>query len=161
MRVLRLATRGQPASPLSAAPPRRRRSCGAARPACAPPGRRRGRQRRPRHAALLTRMPTVGVFIQARQASLAGEADCGVHSCKDLPTGSPVGVVLAACLRRADPRDALIGASGIAALPGALVTVVACTGAAVVLRPDLRFADLAATSRPACARSRPATSRRP
>jgi len=63
-------------------------------------------------------MGNVGVF--AKEVHLAireGRADVGVHSCKDLPTTWPDGIALGATLRRADPRDALIGADRIESLP--------------------------------------------
>lgn len=91
-------------------------------------------------------MGAVGVFCKEVHALvLAGQADAGVHSCKDLPTAAPQGLVLAAVLRRADPRDALIGAGDIAALPaGALVGTSSTRRRAqlAALRPDLRFCDL-------------------
>lgn len=144
MRVLRLATRGSPLALWQArtvaAILRRSRPGLRTRLVVVVSGGDADR------ATPLYRMPTVGVFCkEVHQAVLAGEADCGVHSCKDLPTGSPVGIVLAACLRRADPRDALIGASGIAALPqGALIGTSSLRRREqlALLRPDLRFTDL-------------------
>jgi hydroxymethylbilane synthase len=97
-------------------------------------------------ATPLYRMGTVGVFCkEVHAAVLAGRADAGVHSCKDLPTAPPEGLVLAAVLRRADPRDTLVGAAGLAALrSGALVGTSSTRRRAqlAALRPDLRFADL-------------------
>lgn len=50
-----------------------------------------------------------GLFVKELEtALLAGEADFAVHSCKDLPSLQPAGLVLAAFPRRADPRDALV-----------------------------------------------------
>jgi hydroxymethylbilane synthase len=46
------------------------------------------------------------------RALIAGEVDVAVHSLKDLSTQLEAGVTLAATLRRADPRDALISRSG-------------------------------------------------
>lgn len=51
-----------------------------------------------------------GVFVKEVQAAvLDGRADIAVHSAKDLPADTPLGLVLAAVPGRADPRDALIG----------------------------------------------------
>ena len=74
-----------------------------------------------------TRPPTCmliggqGVFVkEVQQAVLDGRADIAVHSAKDLPAATPDGLVLAAVPERADPRDALVGAT-LEALPtGAL-----------------------------------------
>jgi hydroxymethylbilane synthase len=53
-----------------------------------------------------------GVFVkEVQQAVLDGRADVAVHSAKDLPASTPDGLVLAAVPERADPRDALVGAS--------------------------------------------------
>lgn len=50
-----------------------------------------------------------GVFAkELQQAVLRGEADCAVHSAKDLTSIMPDGLTLAAILDRADPRDVLI-----------------------------------------------------
>ena len=91
-------------------------------------------------------MGTVGVFCKEVHALiLAGRADAGVHSCKDLPTSPPQGVVLAAVLPRADPRDVLVGARNLDALAvGAVIGSSSTRRRAQlsVLRPDLRFADL-------------------
>jgi len=46
------------------------------------------------------------------RALLAAEVDVAVHSLKDLPTQLDEGLVLAALLPRADPRDALVSRSG-------------------------------------------------
>jgi hydroxymethylbilane synthase len=86
---------------------------------------------------------TVGVFVREIQAAvLDGRADAGVHSGKDLPTGLPAGLVLAAWLRRADPRDALVGGPDLASLPhGALIGTSSLRRQhqLAALRPDLRF----------------------
>jgi len=88
-------------------------------------------------------MGGVGVFAkEVHEAVLAGIADAGVHSCKDLPTTTPAGLHMAAILRRADVRDALIGATSIAALAeGAVIGTSSLRRQAqlAALRADLRF----------------------
>jgi hydroxymethylbilane synthase len=97
---------------------------------------------RDRHADL-ARAGTVGIFVKEIQdAVLRGEADAGVHSCKDLPTAHPHGLALAAVLARADARDCLVGAAAIAELPaGAIVGSSSLRRITQLqrLRPDLRF----------------------
>lgn len=57
----------------------------------------------------LASFPTPGVFVDAVHAAvLAGHADVGVHSLKDLPTTLPPSLTIAAIPPRADPRDALL-----------------------------------------------------
>ena len=98
------------------------------------------------HATPLYRMGNVGVFCkEVQQAVLEGRADAGVHSMKDLPTSEPDGLVVAAVLERADPRDVLVGAASLAALPpGALVGTSSLRRQAQLAqaRPDLRFASI-------------------
>jgi hydroxymethylbilane synthase len=56
----------------------------------------------------------VGVFVSAlRDALLAKEIDFAVHSYKDLPTGLPEGLAIAAVPVREDPRDALVARDGL------------------------------------------------
>ena len=50
------------------------------------------------------------------RALLDGSIDCAVHSAKDVPATLPEGVVIAAVPPRADPRDALCGASALGEL---------------------------------------------
>ncbi len=74
-------------------------------------------------------------------ALLAGEIDFGVHSLKDVETVRPDTIALAACLPRADPRDRLIGAASLEALPqGARLGTSSPRRAAQALhlRPDLQ-----------------------
>jgi hydroxymethylbilane synthase len=78
-------------------------------------------------------------------ALLSGEVDCAVHSAKDVPAHVPDGIVIAAVPERADPRDALCGASGLAALPeGARVGTSSLRRTAQLraLRPDLSVLEL-------------------
>lgn len=54
-----------------------------------------------------------GVFVREIEKALAeGAIDVGVHSAKDVPTRVAAGTRLAACLRRADVRDALVAREG-------------------------------------------------
>ena len=88
-----------------------------------------------------------GAFLkEIEEALLAGEVDLAVHSLKDVPTALPAGLVLAAFLERADPRDALVsGWPRLDALPpGARVGTTSLRRRALVLavRPDLVLEDL-------------------
>ena len=51
------------------------------------------------------------------RALLAGEVDVAVHSAKDVPAELAEGLSLVAIPLRADPRDAICGASSLSALP--------------------------------------------
>jgi hydroxymethylbilane synthase len=86
-----------------------------------------------------------GVFTkEVQQAVLDGRADIAVHSAKDLPSETPLGLVLAAVPERGDPRDALVG-STLDALPtGARVGTGSVRRRAQLAsaRPDLVFAPL-------------------
>ncbi len=89
-----------------------------------------------------------GLFAkEIETALLDGAIDCAVHSLKDLETRLPAGLVVAAVLERADPRDALIapGIKSLADLPqGARVATGSIRRAAQLraLRPDLEMAPL-------------------
>ena len=89
-----------------------------------------------------------GVFTKEVQAAvLDGRADLAVHSAKDLPSSAelqPEGLVLAAVPERADPRDALVGATLDAIPPGGTVGTGSVRRRAQLAdrRPDLTFAEL-------------------
>lgn len=86
-----------------------------------------------------------GVFVKEVQAAvLGGRADFAVHSGKDLPALTPDGLVLAAVPLRADPRDALIGATWDSLGPGARVATGSVRRRAQLAwhRPDLNFFEL-------------------
>ncbi len=81
------------------------------------------------------------------RALLAGEADVGVHSAKDLPGADmPLGLEIAAVPVREDPSDAWIGAGGsLDEVPeGARVGTASLRRRAQLLavRPDLRIEEL-------------------
>jgi hydroxymethylbilane synthase len=62
----------------------------------------------------LAQIGGTGVFVTAlRDALLRDEVDFAVHSLKDLPTGQPVDLTLAAVPPREDPRDALVARDGL------------------------------------------------
>lgn len=62
-----------------------------------------------RNRAPLTQIGGTGVFVSAlREALLAGEIDCAVHSLKDIPVAAAPGLVTAAVPEREDPRDVLV-----------------------------------------------------
>jgi hydroxymethylbilane synthase len=93
----------------------------------------------------LTEVGGQGVFVKEIQTVvLDGRADLAVHSAKDLQSGETAGLVLAAFPPRADPRDALVGASLAALAPGATVATGSVRRRAQLAwhRPDLRFTDL-------------------
>ncbi|MCF3136450.1 hydroxymethylbilane synthase [Streptomyces olivochromogenes] len=57
----------------------------------------------------LAQIGGTGVFVTAlRDALLRGEVDFAVHSLKDLPTGQPAELALAAIPEREDPRDVIV-----------------------------------------------------
>jgi hydroxymethylbilane synthase len=55
-----------------------------------------------------------GVFVKDIEARLlTGEIDIAVHSLKDMPAETPVGLVIGAVLSRADARDVLVSRSNL------------------------------------------------
>ncbi len=86
-----------------------------------------------------------GVFVKEIQAAvLDGRADIAVHSAKDLPAETPLGLTLACVPTRADARDVLVGCSLGELVPGAVIGTGSVRRRAQLdaLRPDLRFAEL-------------------
>jgi hydroxymethylbilane synthase len=89
-----------------------------------------------------------GLFTkEIDEALLDGRVDLAVHSAKDMPTRLPDGMVIAACLPRADVRDAFISriAATLEALPaGAVLGTSSLRRAAFArqARPDLKIVDL-------------------
>jgi hydroxymethylbilane synthase len=88
--------------------------------------------------------PDKGFFTREfEQALLSGKIDLAVHSLKDLPTGGPSELAIAAVPPRADARDVLVSkySGGVAGLPpGAVVATGSGRRAAQLhlLRPDAR-----------------------
>jgi len=87
-----------------------------------------------------------GLFIKELEvAMLERRADIAVHSMKDVPADIPGELTITAVLERADARDALIAANGIARLedlpPGARVGTASLRRQAQLraARPDLRI----------------------
>ena len=79
------------------------------------------------------------------RALLAGEIDVAVHSAKDVPCELAPGTAIVAVPPRADPRDVLVGAPSLDALPvGATVGTSALRRRAQLLavRPDLAVVEL-------------------
>jgi hydroxymethylbilane synthase len=79
------------------------------------------------------------------RALLAGEIDVAVHSAKDVPGELAAGTEIAAVPPREDPRDVLVGAASLDALPaGARVGTSALRRRAQLLavRPDLDVVEL-------------------
>jgi hydroxymethylbilane synthase len=77
---------------------------------------------------------------ELERALLADQIDVAVHSAKDVPAQLPDGLELVAFTERADPRDAICGASSLSALPaGARVGTSSLRRAAQLLaaREDL------------------------
>jgi hydroxymethylbilane synthase len=96
----------------------------------------------------LTEAGGKGLFTrEIDEALLSGAVDAGVHSAKDLPTRLPAGLVIAACLPRADVRDAFIcrTARRLEDLPAAAVVGTSSLrrkALALRLRPDLKVVDM-------------------
>ena len=89
-----------------------------------------------------------GLFIKEIEKALLEERiDLAVHSMKDVPSGVPEGLILAATTERKDPRDAFVshGAESIETLPqGARLATGSLRRRSQLLaaRPDLQIEDL-------------------
>ena len=84
-------------------------------------------------------------ILELEEALLRGDADLAVHSAKDVPVEIAAGLSLVASPVRADPRDVLVGASSLDALPsGARVGTSSLRREAQLraLRPDLSVVEL-------------------
>jgi hydroxymethylbilane synthase len=82
---------------------------------------------------------------ELEEALLAGEVDLAVHSAKDVPSELPSGLSIVGVPERANPRDALCGASSLEELPdGAAVGTSSLRRRAqlLALRPDLEVREL-------------------
>jgi hydroxymethylbilane synthase len=81
-----------------------------------------------------------GVFaVEVQRAVLRGDADVAVHSAKDLPSTTPVGLILASVPERLDAADVLVVRSLAGLGPGASVATGSPRRRALLLerRPDL------------------------
>jgi len=88
-----------------------------------------------------------GLFVkEIENELLRGEVDLAVHSCKDLPTELPEGLMIAAFSEREDPRDVFIGRAGsLDELPqGARIGTSSLRRRSQLLslRPDLEIVDI-------------------
>jgi hydroxymethylbilane synthase len=93
----------------------------------------------------IDRLGGQGAFVtEIQTAVLEGRADLAVHSAKDLPSVTPVGLVLACVPERVDPRDAMVGARLDDLAPGARVATGSVRRRAQLAwaRPDLTFVEL-------------------
>jgi hydroxymethylbilane synthase len=82
---------------------------------------------------------------EIEEALLAGTVDLAVHSAKDVPGELPEGLSIVGVPERADPRDALCGASSLDVLPeGAVVGTASVRRRAQLLglRPDVDVREL-------------------
>ena len=95
---------------------------------------------------------------ELEEALLDGRADLAVHSAKDVPGELPAGLSIVGVPARADARDAVCGAAGVAAIPeGAVVgheQPAAPLAAAGRRGPTSRSRTCAATSTRACRKLR-------
>lgn len=95
----------------------------------------------------LAKIGDKGLFVkEIENELLASEIDLAVHSCKDLPTELPAGLVIGACGEREDARDVFIGkAASIDEVPrGARIGTSSLRRRSqlLALRPDLEIVDI-------------------
>jgi hydroxymethylbilane synthase len=87
-----------------------------------------------------------GLFTkEIEDALLDGSIDLAVHSVKDMQTILPEGLILGCSPKREDPRDVLIGADSMAALPkGAIfgTSSLRRSAQALMQRPDLKVVSI-------------------
>jgi hydroxymethylbilane synthase len=82
---------------------------------------------------------------ELEEALLDGRADLAVHSAKDVPGELPEGLSIVGVPERADARDVVCGAAGLAAIPeGAVVGTSSLRRRSqlLALRPDLAIEDM-------------------
>ncbi|MDO8736058.1 MAG: hydroxymethylbilane synthase [Thermoleophilia bacterium] len=97
----------------------------------------------------LAKIGDKGLFVKEIESELiSGDIDLAVHSCKDLPTEIPLGLMLSAFSKREDPRDAFIGGPGIRTIDDIPVGGKVGTSSLrrrsqlKALRPDLEIIDI-------------------
>lgn len=96
----------------------------------------------------LAKIGSKGLFVKEIEvALLENRVDIAVHSAKDVPTEQPDGLIIAAFLKREDPRDALISKDGkkLSELPeGSVIGTSSLRRRAQILhfRPDLKLVDV-------------------
>lgn len=96
----------------------------------------------------LAKIGSKGLFVKEIEVALLEKrVDIAVHSAKDVPTEQPDGLIIAAFLKREDPRDALISKDGLklSELPeGTVVGTSSLRRRAQLLhfRPDLKLVDV-------------------
>lgn len=97
------------------------------------------------HDSPLSKIGDKGLFVkELEEALLREEIDVAVHSCKDIPSELPDGLILAACTNREDPRDVIISMNNMSLhdLPrGAIIGTSSLRRTCQVkaLRPDLNI----------------------
>ncbi len=93
----------------------------------------------------LSKIGSKGLFTkEIEEALLEGRVDLAVHSCKDMPTELPEGLVLSAIPVREDPRDVVVGRTIAELRPGAVVGTSSLRRASQLhpLRPDLKIENI-------------------